>query len=175
MLYSLFTVEWMNQDTLGRSESAKLDDRYISMRKQVVQLLDNDREPRDSSQRLFLPQASEQCLYDALNTGALEHNCHRSVTKFEYTAVAVGQDSITRHLDECKAPDTLHYQRFLWAGSSSNHDPLAKLHPENSRWRRERQKPTWEAIISLDRSLGLADDYVTVKWNLQSTKKRMRI
>jgi len=26
------------------------------------------------------------------------------------------------------------------------------------------------AVISLDRPLGLADDYVTAKWNLQSTK-----
>jgi hypothetical protein len=30
--------------------------------------------------------------------------------------------------------------------------------------------PTWAAFISLDRSLGLTDDYVTSKWNLQSTK-----
>ena len=30
--------------------------------------------------------------------------------------------------------------------------------------------PTWAAVISLDRPLGLADDYVTAKWNLQSTK-----
>jgi hypothetical protein len=30
--------------------------------------------------------------------------------------------------------------------------------------------PTWAAIISLDCPLGLADDYVTAKLNLQSTK-----
>jgi hypothetical protein len=130
VLYSLFTVEeWTNLDAIGRSESAKLDDKYVSMRKHVVRLIENDRHHQISSSRLLLPRESWQCLEDALHAGVLRHNCHRAVIKFEYVSRI---STSYRDIDACKAyaSDILHYPRFLWAGSSSNHGPLAKLHPE---------------------------------------------
>ncbi len=130
VLYSLFTVEeWMDLDAIGRSESAKLDDKYVSMRKHVVRLIKNDRHHQDSSSRLLLPRESWQCLEDALHAGVLRHNCHRSVSKFEYTARISTSD---KDIDACKVDTsaTLKYPGFLWTGSSSNHGPLAKLHPE---------------------------------------------
>jgi len=50
-------------------------------------------------------------------------------------------------------------------------DPGPPVVPDRSEQRKPWPgPPTWAAFISLDRSLGLADDYVTAKWNLQSTK-----
>ena len=133
-LYGLFTVaEWASLGQLGSSASARQDDKYSQLRKQVVRLLENDRDVRAET-GLALAQPTWDCLRDALDAGVLQHNCHRSLTAFEYTKLAAEQvlPSLT---DACKvasvATDTgVPFPRFMWSGSSSNHAPLAKLHAE---------------------------------------------
>ena len=125
VLYGLFTAEeWTDQENIRNSASAKQDDKFSMLRKQVVRLLENT-----GTQKLVLPLETWQCLHDALNAGAMRHNCHRMVSKFEYTRT---KDNTPWDIDACKVSQTtgLDFPRFLWSGSSSNHVPLAKLHAE---------------------------------------------
>jgi len=125
VLYGLFTAEeWTNLENIQISASAKQDDKFSMLRKQVVRLLENT-----GTQKLVLPLETWQCLHDALNAGAMRHNCHRMVSKFEYTRT---KDNAPWDIDACKVSQTagLDFPRFLWSGSSSNHVPLAKLHAE---------------------------------------------
>ena len=128
-LLALFEAgEWQNLRRLFDSPSSRLDDKYSRLRKQVVQLLDNDADLR-AENSLVVQQPVLECLQDALRAGMLQHDCHRETTSFAYER-AVSSDSAG--VDACRvlsgATQALRFPRFLWTGNSRNHVPLAKLH-----------------------------------------------
>jgi len=128
-LLALFDAsEWQNLRRLFDSASARSDDKYVRLRKQVVQLLDNDADLRPEN-ALVLPQTTLECLQDALRAGMLQHDCHRGTTTFAYER-AVSSNSVG--VDACRVlsggTQALRFPRFLWTGNSRNHVPLAKLH-----------------------------------------------
>ena len=129
-MFSLFDAdEWKTVSSLAHSASARKDDKYTTMHKQVVRLLENNADLRSDS-TLLLPDSVWGCLQDQLRAGVLQHDCHRSVTTFAYTAV---KNAAPREVDACKVlsgdGEALQFPRFLWSGNSRNHVPLAKLHP----------------------------------------------
>jgi hypothetical protein len=94
-LLALFEpAEW--QDLRGLSSaSARLDDKYTRLRKQVAQLLENDAD-LGAEHALLLPEAVFACLQDALRKGMLQHDCHRSVTSFPYERARRARNMWTR-------------------------------------------------------------------------------
>ena len=130
VMFALFSVEeWRNIPRLKFSVSAAKDDKYTLLRKNVMQLLDNNALGREQN-ALHLPQHVWECLDNELRAGVLQHDCHRALTTFQYESVQKAQPS---QVDACKVlsggGEKLEFPRFLWSGNSRNHAPLAKLHP----------------------------------------------
>jgi hypothetical protein len=128
-LLSLFDPdEWTNMRSISSSHSARMDDKYVLLRRRLVHLLDNDADLR-SENTLRIAAGVWNCLQDAMHAGMLQHNCHRSVSSFVYERPHTPQPA---HVDACRVlsgeTDGLEFPRFLWSGNSRNHVPLAKLH-----------------------------------------------
>lgn len=128
-LLALFSAsEWSNINRISYSQSARKDDKYSLLRKTVINLLANDKDLR-SENAMLISLDVMQCLQDALHAGMLQHDCHRTVTKFVYERPHAVEP---QHVDACKVlsgeTDSLDFPRFLWSGNSRNHVPLAKLH-----------------------------------------------
>ncbi len=76
VMFSLFDAdEWKTVSSLAHSASARKDDKYTTMHKQVVRLLENNADLRSDS-TLLLPDSVWGCLQDQLRAGVLQHDCH---------------------------------------------------------------------------------------------------
>ena len=132
-LYALFSAdEWRTADKLELSESAHLDDSYTQLRKKIIKITNQDKRFWSAAEKgVALHSATWACLSDAVRAGALQHNCHRASapSAFEYVRAA---DTLSSNTDACRvaaSSRTKRFPRMLWSGSSTNHVPVARLHP----------------------------------------------
>lgn len=130
---------------LKQTSSAVVNDKFSFLRRKMLKLLDDVQASNQQSigGKITISHVTWNCLRDSLNAGLLHHECDKIERKQHHFHYILPSQDLTKitflHTDACKVFSNgeqslniygLSFPGFLWAGSSTNHAPLAKLHEE---------------------------------------------